>query len=42
MVIDYQAIEHLELAEVKIGAHSSTDGSLLEFIDHSKTLFGKR
>ena len=42
MIIDHQAIDHLDLAEVKIGAHTTTDGSLLEFIDHTKTLFGKR
>lgn len=42
MVIDSQAIEHLDLAEVKIGNHTTIEGSLLEFVDHTKTLFGKR
>jgi DNA mismatch repair ATPase MutS len=27
---------------VKVGAHTTVEGSLLEFVDHTKTLFGKR
>ncbi len=42
MLMDAQAIEHLEVSEVMINGKPTVEGSLLEFIDHTKTTFGKR
>ena len=39
MVLDAQALQHLEVVEAMDGNHK---GSLLEYIDHCKTAFGKR
>ena len=39
MVLDSQALEHLEIVESSRG---SVQGSLLEYVDHCKTPFGKR
>lgn len=42
MVIDSQAIENLEMVECQINETRTIEGSLLEWVDHTKTLFGKR
>jgi DNA mismatch repair ATPase MutS len=42
MVLDSQAIENLEIVECMENGEPTTTGSLLEFVDHTKTLFGKR
>lgn len=39
MVLDGQALQHLEVIEA---ANGSREGSLLHFIDHCKTAFGRR
>ena len=39
MVLDSQALEHLEIVESGKG---DVEGSLLQYIDHCKTPFGKR
>lgn len=42
MIMDSQAIEHLEIAECIVNGKPTTEGSLLEFVDHTMTSFGKR
>lgn len=42
MVMDSQAIENLELIECIVNGATTIEGSLLEWVDHTKTLFGKR
>ena len=42
MIIDTQAIENLEIIECQMNGKPIVEGSLLEWIDHTKTLFGKR
>ena len=42
MIIDSQAIENLEIAECIVNGYPTVEGSLLEWVDHTKTLFGKR
>ena len=39
MVLDAQALQHLEVVE---SAKGSVDGTLLQYLDHCKTQFGKR
>ena len=39
MVLDAQALQHLEIVESVTGKE---DGSLFQYVDHCKTLFGKR
>jgi len=39
MVIDSQCLEHLEVIET---ANGQREGSLLNFVDHCQTHFGKR
>lgn len=39
MVLDSQALQHLEIAESAIG---KVQGSLFGYIDHCKSAFGKR
>ena len=39
LVLDSQALEHLEIVE---SAKGNVQGSLLEYVDHCKTQFGKR
>lgn len=39
MVLDSQALEHLEIIE---SAKGTVAGSLLEYVDHCKTQFGRR
>lgn len=39
MVLDSQALEHLEIIESASGA---SEGSLLHYVDHCMTSFGKR
>ena len=39
MVLDGQALQHLEVIEAATG---KAEGSLLHFIDHCQTAFGKR
>lgn len=42
MILDSQALEHLQILEVRTSKSVSTDGSLLSLIDDTKTPFGKR
>ena len=39
MILDSQALEHLEIVE---SGRGSIEGSLMQYIDHCKTPFGKR
>lgn len=39
MVLDAQALQHLEIVESNTG---TVQGSLLHYLDHCQTLFGKR
>jgi len=39
MVLDSQALEHLEIIE---SANGASEGSLLHYVDHCMTSFGKR
>ena len=39
MILDSQALQHLEVVESAAGIF---EGSLLHFIDHCKTAFGRR
>ena len=39
MVLDAQALQHLEIVESAAG---TVKGSLLEYVDYCKTQFGKR
>ena len=42
MIMDSQAIENLEVTECLENGVPQVEGSLLEFVDHTKTPFGKR
>jgi DNA mismatch repair protein MSH6 len=42
MIMDSQAIENLEVTECIENGIPTVEGSLLEFVDHTKTPFGKR
>lgn len=42
MILDRQALEHLEILESTIGKQKSVQGSLYEFVNKCKTPFGKR
>lgn len=42
MIMDSQAIEHLEVTECMVNGKGTIDGSLFEFVNHTKTQFGKR
>ena len=42
MIMDSQAIENLEIAECIVNGSPTVEGSLLQWVDHTKTLFGKR
>jgi len=42
MIMDSQAIEHLEVAECLVNGKTTIDGSLFEFVNYTKTQFGKR
>ena len=42
MILDLQALEHLQILEVKTAKLVTTEGSLLSLIDDTKTPFGKR
>ena len=39
MVLDAQALQHLEIVESNAG---KVKGSLLHYVDHCQTMFGKR
>lgn len=40
--MDSQAIEHLEVVECLVNGKPSVEGSLFEFVNYTKTQFGKR
>jgi DNA mismatch repair protein MSH6 len=42
MVIDSQAIKHLQILDVEGLTKSTYEGSLLHYLDNTKTPFGKR
>ena len=42
MIVDAQAIENLEVIECIVSGTPTVEGSLLEYVDHTQTLFGKR
>lgn len=42
MTLDSQALQHLEVLEVQGRTKNISEGSLLHYLDHTKTLFGKR
>ena len=41
MIMDSQAIENLEIAECIVNGSPTVEGSLLQWVDHTKTLFCK-
>ncbi len=42
MIMDSAAIENLEVTECLVNDTRTVEGSLLEWVDHTMTLFGKR
>ena len=42
MIIDCQAVKHLQLVEVEGAFETKEEGSLLHFLAHTQTAFGKR
>lgn len=42
MILDNTAIENLEVSECLVNGAPTVEGSLLEWVDHTMTLFGKR
>jgi DNA mismatch repair ATPase MutS len=42
MILDSQALEHLQVLEIRTEHSITTKGSLLDLIDSTRTPFGKR
>ena len=42
MILDSTAIENLEVVECLVNGMNTIDGSLLQWVDHTQTMFGKR